>query len=98
MKLEQLVTQVKNDLRDTKEYDMRTFTFLQHKSHWSRNTQLVEFLVYGRPSIKNRGFARLLYDLSTGECLCDERKRREKCKTKRIVGYERHGVITLFPV
>ncbi|MDR0298776.1 MAG: hypothetical protein LBI13_01625 [Streptococcaceae bacterium] len=98
MPLEQLVMQVKMELKSTGRYDMRTFAFIQHDEYWAKNPQLVEFFVYERPSFKERGFVRLLYDLSTGDCLCDERKPHKQCKAKRILGYERQGVITLFPV
>lgn len=98
MQLEQLIMQIKTELKSTGRYDLRTFAFVQHDEYWAKNPQLVEFFVYERPSFKNRGFARLLYDLSTGECLCNERKSAVKCKAKRVLGFERQGVVTLFPV
>jgi hypothetical protein len=67
MLLEDLVSQVREELRQTRRYDMRTFAFLHFAYQRSKTVDLVEFFIYEKPSQPNRNYVRLTYDRLSGE-------------------------------
>ena len=101
MFLEELVEQVKGELKQTERYDMRTFGFIYFDHQKLKSQETVEFFVYEKSSRLQRKYVCLTYDLITGECLyrLETLCKKEPSKlSKRMVGFERQGLVTLFPV
>jgi hypothetical protein len=99
MVLEELVEQVKCELNQTKQYDMRTFGFIYFDHQKLKSQETVEFFVYEKPSRLHRKYVGLTYDLATGECLyrLETLCKKEPTKlSKRMVGFERQGLVTMF--
>lgn len=101
MMLEALVNQVKQELKQSKQFDMRTFDFLSfdHVQPCSQDT--VEFFVYEKPRMSHRKYVVLTYDLVTGQLLYEwsvARVVQQVPKTKRMIGFERAGQVIFFPL
>ncbi|WP_339011779.1 hypothetical protein VNN36_07750 [Lactococcus garvieae] len=67
MYLEDLVVQVKEELRQMGRFDMRTFAYVHFDYQRSRTVDLVEFFIYEKPSQPHHNYVHLTYDRLSGE-------------------------------
>lgn len=97
MRLDSLVSQVRQEVKALGEFDMRTFGFIHFDYPQSKDLDMVEFFAYGKPERGNRKYLRLTYNLLDGECLCRWRISNDTPHAeKRVVGFERNGVVTFY--
>ena len=97
MTLNELVTQVKEELRNTERYDMRTFDFIHFEHDHGAGYDTVEFYIYELPSLANRSYVTLTYDLTSGKRLFKMTQNQGQPKAKKkVAGFERKGKIYLF--
>lgn len=97
MTLNELVTQVKAELKETGRYDMRTLDFLHFEHAQDARYDTVEFYIYELPSLVNRSYVTLTYDLASGRRLFQMKQNQSPIKTeKKVAGFERQGKCYLF--